>query len=152
MLEMNKVMLIGNLTQDPEIRSLTSGTPVTKFRLAVNRRYKDRNGERQEETLFVQVECWARLAEFCSEWLKKGSRIFVEGRLKLDSWEGKDGAKRSMIKVLADRVQFAGFRPAEPGAENAPPKKEAFASGTAEAGMAEPEPELPPSTDDDLPF
>jgi len=152
MLEMNKVLLIGNLTQDPDIRSLTSGTPVAEFGLAVNRRYKDRNGERQEETLFVQVECWGRLADFCRDWLKKGRRVFVEGRLKLDSWEGKDGAKRTRIKVRADRVQFADFRPAEGGAETAPQKKEPYSGESMEPGMTEPEIEPPPSTDDDLPF
>lgn len=152
MLEMNKVLLIGNLTQDPDIRSLTSGTPVAKFDLAVNRRYKDKNGERKEETLFIQVECWGRLAEFCRDWLKKGRRVFVEGRLKLDSWEGKDGAKRTKIKVTADQVQFADLRPVEPGAENAPSKKEPYTSESAEPGMTEPDLEQTPSTDDDLPF
>jgi single-strand DNA-binding protein len=153
MLEMNKVLLIGNLTQDPDIRSLTSGTPLAEFGLAVNRRYKDKNGERKEETLFIQVECWGRLAEFCRDWLKKGRRVFVEGPLRLDSWTGKDGTKHSKIKIKADRVQFADARPqAEAGEETTPQKKEAYTSDSAEPGITEPDLEQPPSTDDDLPF
>ncbi len=152
MLEMNKVLLIGNLTQDPDIRSLTTGQALAEFRLGVNRRYKDRTGERKEEALFIQVECWGRLAEFCRDWLKKGIRVFVEGTLKMDSWTGKDGSKHSKIKVKADRVQFADMRRAEAGDEGAPSKKEAYADEPAEPGMPEPDLEQPPSTDDDLPF
>ena len=153
MLELNKVLLIGNLTQDPDIKSLTSGAPLTEFRIGVNRRYKDRNGERREETLFINVEAWGRTAEFCSDWLKKGRRVFVEGSLKMDSWEGKDGVKQTRFKIRAEHVQFADVRPAEAGAENASLKKGMPASDSApEPGFSEPDLEQPPSTDDDLPF
>jgi single-strand DNA-binding protein len=151
MLEMNKVFLIGNLTQDPEVRSLTSGTPVAEFGLAVNRRYRDRNGERQEETLFIQVESWGRLAEFCGDWLKKGRRVFVEGRLRLDSWETKDGSKRSRIKVRADRIQFADLRPVDTGDE-ASPRRDKTSQGEPSKDTAESKEAESNATDDDLPF
>jgi single-strand DNA-binding protein len=106
MLELNKVMLIGNLTRDPELSYLPSGTAVAKMGLAVSRRYKDRNGEMKEETSFIDLEAWAKQAEFCSQYLKKGKRIFVEGRLKQDRWE-QDGNKRSKISVSVDRITFA---------------------------------------------
>jgi single-strand DNA-binding protein len=113
MLEMNKVFLIGNLTQDPELRSLTSGTPLAEFGLAVNHTYKDKSGERRDDTVFIQIVSWGRLAEFAGDWLKKGRKVLVEGRLKFDSWETKEGSRRSRIKVTADRIQFADSRPAE---------------------------------------
>ncbi|MBN1901469.1 single-stranded DNA-binding protein [Candidatus Sumerlaeota bacterium] len=151
MFEMNKVLLVGNLAQDPEIRSLTSGTALTEFNLAVNRRYKDRNGEWQKDTVFIRVETWGRLAEICGDWLKKGRRVFVEGRLKLDSWEAKDGTKRSQIKVTAETVQFIDAK----GAENdggASPMKKSDALQEAPQNAPEEVLEEPHGTDDDLPF
>lgn len=104
---LNKVFLIGNLTRDPDVRYLPSGTALTEFDLAVNRRFKDRNGEMKEDTLFIRITTWARTAEICAEYLKKGSRILVEGRLKQDTWEAKDGSgKRSRITVVGENVQF----------------------------------------------
>jgi single-strand DNA-binding protein len=152
MLEMNKVFLVGNLTQDPEIRSLTSGTQLTEFGLAVNRRYKDRNGEWQKETVFIQVECWGRLAEICGDWLKKGRRVFVEGRLKLDSWEAKDGTKKSRIKVTAESVQFIDAKGAETEGGNSSPTKKDDISPEPPQNMSEEAIDEPRTTDDDLPF
>jgi len=152
MLELNRAFLIGNLTQDPEVRSLTSGTPVAEFGLAVNRRYKDRNGEWQEETLFIQIESWGRLAEFCGDWLKKGRRVFVEGRLKLDSWEARDGSKRSRIKVRADRIQFADARPSEGSGDSSPQRESMPPQESSNPSNSKPGSESPASTDDDLPF
>jgi len=158
MLELNKVFLIGNLTQDPEVRSLSSGTPVAEFGLAVSRRYKDRDGQPQEDTLFIQVVSWNRLADFCKDWLKKGRRVFVEGRLKTDAWEGKDGVKRSRIKVHVDRIQFADARPVERTAEEpADMGPSASASGGEQgpqppAGRPQADKGEPIATDDDLPF
>ncbi len=156
MLEMNKVFLIGNLTQDPDVRSLSSGTTVAEFGLAVNRRYKDKNGELREDVLFIQVESWARLAEFCGDYLKKGKRVFVEGRLKMDSWEAKDGTKRSRIKVRADRIQFADLRPAETSAGEPEPGGAYPGSQKPQAAQQKsartPGTEQPSSTEDDLPF
>ncbi|HOE63601.1 MAG TPA: single-stranded DNA-binding protein [Candidatus Sumerlaeota bacterium] len=120
MLELNKVFLIGNLTQKPDARMLASGDLVAELRLAVNRRYKNRDGQPQEETLFIQVEAWKTVAKFCQDWLAKGRRIFVEGRLKMDTWEAKEGGgKRSVIKVVAERVQFADSRAAADSSSDA---------------------------------
>ncbi|MCD6384809.1 single-stranded DNA-binding protein [Candidatus Sumerlaeota bacterium] len=123
MLEINKVFLLGNLTRDPEVRYLPSGTMVTAFDLAVNRSYKDRSGETKQETLFIRVESWGKTAEFVSEYLKKGRRVFVEGRLRSDSWETRDGQRRSRIMVHAERVHFADLKPPAEAEEVEPEQK-----------------------------
>jgi len=112
--EVNRVMLLGNLTQDPETRYLPSGMAVTKLRLAANRRFKDRSGEQREESLFINVEAWGRQAETCQEYLRKGSEALVEGRLKMDSYQAQDGQNRTVYVIVADRVQF-GRRPGQGG-------------------------------------
>ena len=111
MMEINKTFLLGNLTRDPDVRYLPSGTIVAEFDLAVNRTYKDRSGETKQETLFIRVESMGKLAEFVSEYLKKGRRVFVEGRLRTNAWEGKDGQRRSRIVVHGERIQFADPKP-----------------------------------------
>lgn len=103
---LNKVLLMGNLTRDPELRYLPSGQPVTTFTIAVNRKYVSQTGEKKEEVSFIRVVVWARRAEVCNEYLKKGSPVFVEGRLQSRSWEAQDGSKRSTIEVVAQDVQF----------------------------------------------
>ena len=105
----NKVILIGNLTRDPEVRYTPSGTAVADLGLAVNDKRKDANGEWVEETTFVDVTVWARTAEVAGEYLTKGSPVFIEGRLKLDAWE-KDGQKRSKLKVIGERLQMLGSK------------------------------------------
>ncbi len=102
----NKVLLMGNLTRDPELRYLPSGQPVTTFTIAVNRNYVAQSGEKKEDTSFIRVVVWARRAEVCNEYLRKGSPVFVEGRLQSRSWEAQDGSKRSTIEVVAANVQF----------------------------------------------
>ena len=113
MIEMNKVYLCGNLTFDPDYRQTSSGRAVTKLRMAVNRRWKNREtGDQNEDTLFIDVDTWGQTAEFCKNYLSKGRRIFVEGRLQEDSWEDKEtGNPRSKVKVVAERVQFADAKP-----------------------------------------
>ena len=107
MADLNKVFLMGNLTFDPELRRTPSGMAVTDLRMASSRTYLGRDGERKEETLFIDVTVWDRQAETCCQYLKKGSGIHVEGSLKMDTWDDKTtGEKRSKIKVHADRVQF----------------------------------------------
>jgi single-strand DNA-binding protein len=145
MLEMNKVFLIGNLTRDPDIRYIPSGTAVSEFDIAVNRRYKNKNGEAKDETAFINIETWGKTAEFCSQYLKKGRRIFVEGRLRQDSWEAQDGTKRQRIRVVAERVQFADFKPGAAAA--APESADQPTETTTEAGADKSE-----GVDDDLPF
>jgi single-strand DNA-binding protein len=145
MLEMNKVFLSGNLTRDPDIRYIPSGTAVSEFDIAVSRRYKNKNGETKDETSFINIETWGKTAEFCSQYLKKGRRILVEGRLRQDSWEAQDGTKRQRIRVVADRVQFADFKPGAGAA--APEPADQPAEPTTEAGADKSE-----GVDDDLPF
>jgi single-strand DNA-binding protein len=103
---LNKVLLIGNLTRDPELRYVPSGTAVATFTLAVNRVYKGQDGEKKEEASFIRVVVWGRRAEVCGEYLAKGSPVFVEGRIQSRNWETQDGQKRSTVEVIADNVQF----------------------------------------------
>ena len=108
MASFNRVILIGNLTRDVELRYLQSGMAVTDIGLAINDKYKNSNGEWVEEVTFVDVTAWGRTAEVMSEYLSKGSPVFIEGRLKLDTWEGQDGQKRSKLKVICERMQLIG--------------------------------------------
>ncbi len=109
MASFNRVILVGNLTRDPELRHTPSNTPVTELGLAVNDRRKTANGEWVEETTFVDVTLWGRSAEVASEYLTKGAPILIEGRLKLDTWE-KDGKKASKLRVVGERMQMLGGR------------------------------------------
>ncbi len=108
MASLNKVFLIGNLTRDPELRYTPAGVAVTNLGLAVNRRFRDKSGEVKEDVCFLTVTVWDKQAEACSQYLQKGSPIFVEGVLQSRSWETSDGQKRSTIDVRAERVQFLG--------------------------------------------
>ena len=114
LVQLNNVQLVGRLTRDPELRFTTSGAPVCRFDLAVNRRYKDKSGEWKDDTSFVPVVVWREAGQRCGEKLKKGSPVYVEGRLKSKNWETKDGQKRSGHEVDAMRVQF--LEKAEAGA------------------------------------
>jgi len=106
-LSINKVMLAGNLTRCPEVKFLANEQAVCNFGLAINRKYKGRDGEQKEETTFVEVTCWGRTAELCGQYLDKGRNVHVEGRLKLDTWEDKNGgAQRSKLGVVAEQVNF----------------------------------------------
>ncbi len=114
MADLNKVFLMGRLTFDPELRRTPSGSAVTELRLATTRTWAGRDGERREETLFIDVTVWERQAETCCQYLRKGSAVHVEGSLKMDTWDDKTtGEKRSKIKVQADRVQFLDSRRAD---------------------------------------
>ncbi len=108
MASLNKVLLIGNLTRPPELRYTPGGTAVADLRLAVNRNYTTQGGEKRDEVCFLTIVVWGKQAESCGEYLDKGSQIFVEGRLQTRDWEGKDGQKRSVTEVVAERVQFMG--------------------------------------------
>ena len=117
----NRVILIGNLTRDPELRYTPSGTAVTDLGLAINRRYRTREGEWRDEVCFVDVSVMGRSAETCAQYLKKGRPAMVEGHLKLDQWEGKDGQRRSKLRVAGERVQFLGGRGEAPAPPSGPP-------------------------------
>ena len=109
MASLNKVMIIGNLTRDPELRYTPKGTAVTELGIAVNRRYTAENGEKREETTFVDVTLWGRTAELAGEYLRKGRAVYIEGRLQLDSWDDKQtGQKRSKLRVVGEEMQFLG--------------------------------------------
>jgi single-strand DNA-binding protein len=108
MANFNKVLLVGNLTKDPELRYTPQGTAVVNLRLATNRRFKDRNGEQKEEACFVTVVVWNKQAETCNQYLRKGRSVLIEGRLQSRSWEDSSGQKRNVLEVRAERVQFLG--------------------------------------------
>lgn len=108
MANFNKVLLIGNLTKDPELRYTPQGTAVVNLRLAVNRKFKDRNQELKDEVCFITAVVWDKQAETCNQYLHKGSPVFIEGRLQSRSWEDNAGGKRNVIEVRAERVQFLG--------------------------------------------
>ena len=130
----NKVLLMGNLTKDPELRYTPQGTAVANLRLAVNRRFKDRNQELKEEVCFITAVVWDKQAETCNQYLHKGSPVFVEGRLQSRSWEDNAGQKRSVVEVRAERIQFLG------GGSRSPAKAEG-------AAAAAPHEEQEPSTE-----
>ena len=110
-MNLNKVMLIGNLTKDPELKYLPNGTAVANMSMAINRKYKS-GEETKEDVCFVRVVVWAKRAEVCAEYLKKGNPVFIEGRLQSRSWE-KDGQKHSALDVVAENVQFLGGKKKE---------------------------------------
>jgi single-strand DNA-binding protein len=107
---LNSVHLIGRLVADPELRYTSKGAPVCDFRIASTRRYKNREtGEQQEETLFINVVAWRRQAELANDFLKKGSAVLIEGRVRSRQWESAQGEKRSTIEIVARRIQFLDF-------------------------------------------
>jgi single-strand DNA-binding protein len=109
MASFNKVIMIGNLTRDPELRTTPKGTAVCSFSLALNRHYKTESGEERDETTFVDIEAYGKQAELIAKYVPKGRPLMVEGRLKLDSWE-KNGEKRSRLKVVTENFQFMGYK------------------------------------------
>lgn len=132
MASLNKVLLVGNLTKDPELKFIPSGSAVCNIRLAVNRKWKTDAGEVKEDTCFVGIVVWGKQAEACGEHLKKGSAALFEGRLQSRSWETDTHEKRSVLEVVAERVQFLSYsKPA----------------GGQDAGQGQ-----PPVGDDDIPF
>ncbi|TET42496.1 MAG: single-stranded DNA-binding protein [Dehalococcoidia bacterium] len=106
MASLNKIMLIGNVGSDPEMRYTPNGKAVTSFRMATNYRYSGPDGERKEETEWFRVNVWGKQAESCNQFLSKGKRVYVEGRLHSRSWEGQDGQMRTSLEVSANRVIF----------------------------------------------
>jgi single-strand DNA-binding protein len=113
---LNKVMIIGNVGRDPEMRYLPNGTPVTNFTVAVNRRYNTPDGEKKEETEWFRVVLWRQLAEIANQYVTKGQSIYIEGRLQTRTWEGQDGQKRTTTEIVASQMQLLGSRPRTGGA------------------------------------
>jgi len=116
----NRVILVGNLTRDPELRHIPSGQPVVHFDLAVNHTYTTQNGEKKDEVSFIRITVWGKQAENCNKYLSKGKPVLVEGRLQQRSWTTKEGEKRNAIDVVADRVQFLGGRDTSGGHDEYP--------------------------------
>jgi single-strand DNA-binding protein len=156
MADLNKVMLVGNLTRDPEVRHTPGGQAVADVRLAINRKYRDQAGTDREEVVYVSVTVWGRQAETCAQYLTKGAPVLVEGRLKLDEWE-KDGQKQSRLGVVAERVQFlsrggSGARGGGGEFEDAPPSsRPARAPDRSPAADRTPQEEIL-DDHDDVPF
>ncbi|MAD78626.1 MAG: single-stranded DNA-binding protein [Planctomycetaceae bacterium] len=118
MASFNQVILLGNLTRDVELKHTPSNQAVANIGLAMNRQYQTREGERREEVTFVDCEAWGRQAEVMAQYLSKGRPVFIQGRLKLDTWQDKDGGNRSKLKVVVENFQFVGGR--EGGGGGAP--------------------------------
>ena len=155
MASLNKVFLIGNLTRDPELRYTPSGTAVADLGLAINERYTDREGKQVERTLFADVVAWQRQAETASEYLSKGSLVFVEGQLQMDEWENKEGEKRRKMRVRAWRIQFLGSPRRDGESAERPAQRAEAAAQPAEAPASPPRDEAPEPGDvgeDDIPF
>lgn len=138
MASFNKVLLLGNLTRDPELRFTAGGAAVASFGLAVNRKYKQ-GEEWKEDVCFVDITVWGKQAENCTEYLSKGRSVFIEGRLNFSSWETKEGQKRNKLDVVANTVQFLSRPGAEQGSSD-------YASPDTPGG------EGPPPEGDDIPF
>jgi single-strand DNA-binding protein len=139
---LNKVMLIGNLGRDPEVRSLPSGQPVANFTLATSRRWKDRDGNRQEQTEWHNIVCFGKQAEIAGQYLTKGKQVYVEGRMQTRSWE-RDGQKHFRTEIVCDNFQMLGSR----GAAAAEPPGMGGRADTEESGLGGAALE-----DDDIPF
>ncbi|MCL4193049.1 MAG: single-stranded DNA-binding protein [Thermoguttaceae bacterium] len=166
MASFNRVILVGNLTRDPELRYVPSGMAVTDIGLAVNDRRKNANGEWIEETTFVDVTLWGRTAEVAGEYLSKGSPVLIEGRLKLDTWEGSDGQKKSKLKVVGEKMQLLGARGGGGGSggsggsgggarRTSPPAYDEFSQPSGSEDYGEPAGGgrgAPPGGGDDIPF
>jgi single-strand DNA-binding protein len=150
MASFNKVILLGNLTRDPELRYTPQGSAVCEFALALNYVYTNKQtGQKVEEVSFIDIVAWGKTGEICAEYLKKGRQVMIEGRLKQDRWEAQDGKKMSKVRVTAENVQFVGSRPAGEGggAAGSSPRS----GGAAPVGGG-PEDGPPPGAEEDIPF
>lgn len=155
MASFNKVILMGNLTRDPEVRYTPKGSAVCDLGLAVNRQYSLEGGEKREEVTFVDVVLWARLAEIAGEYLKKGRPVLIEGRLQLDSWDDKQsGQKRSKLRVIGETMQLLGSRPSGGGEGEETPSSSGARSFSGGGRPSAPPPKPAPAEpdDDEIPF
>lgn len=144
----NKVILIGNVGNDPEIRHLEAGTPVANFRLATSETYTNRNGERITQTEWHNIVLWRGLAEVAEKYVKKGSQLYIEGRIRTRSWEDREGNKRFTTEIVADVMQLLGrksdFQESSQSGETSKPSSEESSSSEND--------DIAPEPDDDLPF
>jgi single-strand DNA-binding protein len=158
MANLNKVMLIGNLTRDPEVRFTPKGTAVAELGLAINRVWYNEQNQKQEETTFVDVTLWGRQAEIAQQYLTKGSPAYIEGRLNLDTWDDKaTGQKRSKLKVVGESLQLLGSKGGSSGGGGAPSERQQASrppqqqrSGPPQGASAAPQDDF--QEEDDIPF
>ena len=153
MANFNKVILAGNLTRDPQMSYLPSQMAVAEFGLAINRKWKDKDGQAKEDVCFVDCRIYGKQAETLTQYMAKGRSILIEGRLQLDTWEGKDGVKRSKHRVVVERFQFLG----QPGAPRSAAPRGPAAAPPQDTGGHEDHGEPPagnfePGSDDNIPF
>ena len=151
----NKVFLMGNLTRDIELRHTSGNQAVANMSLAINRRWRSADGQDREEVTFVDCEAWGKTAETLSKYLQKGRPVFVEGRLKLDTWEDKEGKKQSKLRVVVDGFQFVDSRPGGGGGsgeEDSGPRYEPEPRSAPSRGPSRSAPSAPPPGDIDVPF
>ena len=149
MANLNKVLLMGNLTRDPELRSLPSGSPICKMGMAINRRFRDQSGEMREQTCFVDLTAFGRQAETLNQYMKKGNPLLIDGRLQFSKWTGKDGQNRSKLEVVVENFQFlGGGRSDGEGAKPAPAAQPAGQS----SGPADNYEPPPADVEGDIPF
>ena len=149
MANINRVVLVGNLTKDPELRHTPSGTAVCKLRLAVNTRQKDPQGNWGDKPNYFDVTVWGNQGESCAQYLSKGRPVGVDGRLDWREWDAQDGTKRQAVEIIADSVQFLGSRDGGGGGGNAGDGERQFVPAAATAGN---EDFTSSSADDDIPF
>jgi single-strand DNA-binding protein len=154
MANFNKVILVGNVTRDPELRYTPKGTAVAKLGMAVNRVWRNEAGESKEEVTFVDVDAFGKQAETLGQYVKKGRALLVEGRLKYDQWDDKQtGQKRSKLGVVLENFQFLGSAPGRgESSGGGEPVRQAAPTAAANLPVSPPEPEGPPPEEDDVPF
>jgi single-strand DNA-binding protein len=154
---LNQVMIMGNLTRDPELRYTPNNTAVANIGIAVNRKWRNQEGQSQEETTFVDCEAWGRTAEVMNEYLRKGRPVYVQGRLRLDQWQDKEGNNRSKLKVVVENFQFLDSRGGEgadeasrpPAGRSSNPPAQAPGLAPAEVGADQPHQAV---NEQDIPF
>jgi len=140
---LNKVIIMGNLTKDPELRHTPGGIPVCNIRLAINRFFKSKEGENKKEACFVNIVAWSRQAELCQQYLHKGSPLLVEGRLSSKQWEGSDGQKKTSMEVVASHIQFVGPKNGSPASQKAFEEDHVAEEGSVLAGAKSDKEEIP---------
>jgi single-strand DNA-binding protein len=155
---LNKVLLMGNLTRDPELRVTPKGTPICQFSLAINRQFKMESGETREEVTYVDIEAWGKQGETIAKYCTKGRPLYVEGRLRLDQWEDKNTKeKRSRMKIVLEQFQFLGDSRGGGGAPGASSEHDQTSGGASPERHAPPprsaaKPAAPENLDEDVPF
>lgn len=140
-MNLNKAMLIGNLTRDPETRTTPSGQTVCSFGLATNRRWTDKDGQRQEQVEFHNIVAWGKLAEICGQYLVKGKQVYIEGRLQTRKWKGQDGADKQRTEIVADTMQMLGRAGDSPARSSAPARATPAVSGATDEAADAPSPD-----------